>query len=125
MGLPGGLQVRVKSPESSVSTAVVPCWTLPICGVATKSLSVTMATGDDVAMTQPRIADALGIIEGQEVEFEIVEIGESVRAPVKILEGMDGDVSSHDFLPLGLQNKSVAAALEKKSLQSLEKCFLP
>lgn len=100
MGLPGGLQVRVKSPESSLSTALVPCWTLPVYAVAMKSPSVMFSTGDAAALIKPRIAEALGISEGQTVEFEIICIGESVFVPVTISDSITSDVLLHDFFKL-------------------------
>jgi len=102
MSCPGGLVVRVKSPRSSAPYAVTPCWTLPIFAFPSKSYSIMMSIGDDLAVMQPRIAEALEIGEGQTVEFEILGTGESIFAPVTINDSICSDVLLHDFFALGI-----------------------
>lgn len=109
--LPGGLQVRVKAPSDASDSAVVSSWTLPAYGVVNRSPSIMGVTGNDLVVMLPRIAKALGIRNGQTVEFEIVGLpGERVVAPVTIKDGIGSDVLLHDLMHLGLVAKYEAGA---------------
>jgi len=103
--------VRVKSPSEDNDSAVVSSWTLPVYGISMRSPSVMMSFGDDLVVMLPRIAQALGICNGQSVEFEIVGLpGERIVAPVTIKDNMQCDVLLHDLISLGLVAKMEADA---------------
>lgn len=57
-----------------------------------------MVIGEDLVVMRPRIAQALGIRNGQ---TEMVHSrGVSLRAPVKIKDGMCSDILIHDLMHL-------------------------
>eukprot|EP00814_Leptocylindrus_danicus_P004565 CAMPEP_0116014582 /NCGR_PEP_ID=MMETSP0321-20121206/6349_1 /TAXON_ID=163516 /ORGANISM="Leptocylindrus danicus var. danicus, Strain B650" /LENGTH=262 /DNA_ID=CAMNT_0003484233 /DNA_START=383 /DNA_END=1171 /DNA_ORIENTATION=- len=61
-----------------------------------------MATGDDLVVIRPRIAQALNISDGDEVEFLFNEVGESFPLKVKISDQIRSDILIHDLLTLGI-----------------------
>ncbi|KAL3760333.1 hypothetical protein ACHAWU_006331 [Discostella pseudostelligera] len=129
MGVPGAVQVRIRSPrgvEGTEGGAVVSSWTMPIFGAVIRSYSVAMATGDDLVMMKGRIAKALGIRDGDVVEFDLVDVGDTVRLPVKIKDNINSDVLIHDWSSLGIASRSTFT-LEGESVElvSGKTLFLP
>ena len=108
MGVPGALQVRLKSPASQ--KAVVTSWCLPAYAVTLRSASVMAAAAtsgaeEDAVLIRPRIADALAIPDGAIVELDLVEWGETFCLPIKINNSIPSDVLIHDWFALGLLEK--------------------
>ena len=65
-----------------------------------------MATGDDLVVISSRIASALGIRDGQTIEFQLVGVaGVSIKSPVRIRDGMQSDVLLHDLMTLLPMNR--------------------
>lgn len=110
VGVCGAVQVRLSSPrppqeegETSSTSTVVSSWSLPAYVVSMRSYSIMMATGDDLFIVQPRVAEALGIRDNDTVQVEFTEIGEVVTIPhVKISDKISSDVLIHDLGSLNL-----------------------
>ena len=66
---------------------------------------LTLLFGDDLVLMQGRIAELLGIHDGDVVEFELVDVGETIRLPVKINDIIKSDVLIHDWNALGLTSR--------------------
>jgi anaerobic selenocysteine-containing dehydrogenase len=49
-----------------------------------------------------RIAEALGIRDGDVVEFELIDVGDTIRLTVRIRDDISSDVLIHDWLSLGI-----------------------
>lgn len=64
-----------------------------------------MMTGHDLVIIRVRIAEALGIQNGDEVEFLFDEIGEAFHLKVAVNDHISSDVLIHDLLSLGLVEK--------------------
>jgi hypothetical protein len=129
MGVAGAMQVRVKSPRGIKGTneagAVVSSWTMPIFGVPVRSPSVMMATGDDLVLMRGRVAKALGIHNGDVVEFDLVDVGETIQLPVKIKDTIPSDVFIHDWLELGFATKfAFRAGFQEVSLEPSGKTLI-
>ena len=99
---------------------------MPIFGAVIRSYSVAMATGDDLVIMKGRIAKALGIRDGDVVEFDLVDVGDTVRPPVKIKDNINSDVLIHDWSSLGIASRSTFT-LEGLSVElvSGKMLFLP
>ena len=114
MGVAGAVQVRVKSPRgiggggSEPGDAVVSSWTMPIYGAVIRSYSVGSGMGDDLVHIRTRIAEALGIRDGDVVEFDLVDVGDTIRVPVKVIDenSLRPDVLIHDWFALGIATDS-------------------
>jgi ribonuclease HI len=108
----GGAQVKLYAPASAIrsGTAQVPCWNLPAWICAIGSPSVMKAVGNDAnpAVVHPRVAEALGIKDGDSIELDLRGYSEriSVRVTIK-------DIAA-DFLVHPLMG-SVPAAAEIES----------
>ena len=112
MGVTGAVQVRVKSPKGvqgfEAGGAIVSSWTMPIYGCVSRSFTVGRGTGDNEVIMKSRIAEALGIRDGDFVEFELVDVGDTIRLPVKVFDYkyMCTDVLIHDWFYLGIATDS-------------------
>lgn len=123
MGVPGAVQVRLRAPRGG---ARVQSWSLPAYAVCMRSPSVMMATGEDLVLIRPRIAEALSIQNNDEVEFELTEVQERFRLKVKLSNNISSDVLIHDFFALGLASSySADASGEKVKLMSGRELNLP
>lgn len=116
MGIAGAVRVRIKSPRGVDGTepggAIVSSWTMPIYGSTMKSPSLMWATGEDVedlVLMRTRIAQALGIRNGDVVEFDLVDVGDTIRVPVKVVDKVNTDVLIHDWFKLGLATQSMVS----------------
>jgi ribonuclease HI len=98
MGVAGAIQVRLFSPRPTEAT--VNSSTLPAYVAAMRSMSIMMATGEDLFVIKPRVAEPLGIRDGDNVKVELVEVGETVTLKVKIKDGITSDVLIHDLFSL-------------------------
>ncbi|CAJ1964775.1 unnamed protein product [Cylindrotheca closterium] len=126
MGVSGALQVRLKAPRSDNNKAVVQSWCLPAYAVTMRSPSIMMVTGEDLVLIRQRIADALAIQDGDVVDFDLVEWGETIRLPVKIRDNIASDVLIHDWFTLGLvKNFSADSSGETLTLHSGKIITLP
>ena len=103
MGVSGAVQVRVKSPRGG---DFISAWTMPIFAAPVRSYSILTSVGDDLVLMQGRIAETLGIHDGDVVEFELIDVGETIRLPVKINDIIRSDVLIHDWNALGLMAKA-------------------
>jgi len=106
MGVPAALQVTLQAQSQD---ATVRNWSLPAFLVVVRSPSVMFGaggngggTGEDLVIIRSRIADALGIQNGDTVDFFVNEIGETWRLKVKIGDNICSDVLIHDLFDLGL-----------------------
>ena len=108
MGVAGNVQVRIKSPRGGVEGSeaggggIVSSWTMPIFGVVSRPPSRHRAGFDDLVPMQSRIADALGIRNRDVVEFELVDVGETIRLPIWINDTIQSDVEIIDWFKLGI-----------------------
>lgn len=88
----GGAQVKVYAPKSSIldGTAQVPCWDLPgyICILG--SSAVMMAVGRDTnpAIVHTRVAEALGITDGDTIDFDLRGYTERLSLKVTVKDIM-------------------------------------
>ena len=109
MGVPGAVQVRVKSSRgvegTEAGSAIVSSWSMPIFGVVMRSYSILSGIGEDMVIMRSRIAEALGICSGDIVEFELVDVGDTFRFPIKINDNMKCDVLIHDWCTLGIATR--------------------
>jgi hypothetical protein len=105
MGVSGATQVRIFSPRPREAT--VNSSTFPAYVAATRSLSISEVTGDDLFIMRSQVAEALDIRDGDSVKVELVEFGETLTLKVKLKDGLSTDVLIHDLLSLKIA-KSVA-----------------
>ena len=84
--LPGAVQVRLYAPSSSDSDSTVQSWTLPgwILSIASPSVLMGLGETEHPTILHARVAKALGIHDGDVVQFEFVQIGERFRLPVTV-----------------------------------------
>lgn len=107
MGVPGAIQVTLQAPSQD---AMVNSWSLPAFVVSMRSASVMMGinidgpggAGGDLVIIRSRIADALGIQNGDEVDFFVNEIRETWRLRVRIRDDITSDILIHDLFTLKL-----------------------
>ena len=78
---------------------------MPIYAAPLRSYSILTSCGDDLVLMQGRIAELLGIHDGDVVEFELVDVGETIRLPIKINDIIKSDVLIHDWNALGLTSR--------------------
>jgi ribonuclease HI len=123
MGVPGAVQVRVKSPRgvdgAEAGGAIVSSWTMPIYGVVMRSPSVMWGTGDgddNLVLMRTRIAETLGIRSGDIVEFDLVDVGDTVELPVKVMDTISSDILIHDWFTLGLATQYSADSRNGESV---------
>jgi ribonuclease HI len=107
MGLPGAVQVTLRSPrpiDASVET-----WSLPAYGLQMKSPSVGWVTGKDLVVIRSRIAEALNIKDGENVEFTFNETGDKFAFQVKVKDDISSDIIMNGLENLGLTEGSYSA----------------
>eukprot|EP00978_Attheya_sp_CCMP212_P035252 scaffold152149_cov61-Attheya_sp.AAC.1 len=100
MGVSGATQVRLFSPRASES--IVSSSTMPAYMCSIRSPSIMMAAGEDLFVIKPRVAEPLGIRDGDYVKVELVEVGEVFTLKVAVKEGMNSDVLIHDMFSLDI-----------------------
>lgn len=100
MGVPGAVQVRLFSPRNGD----VSSWSLPVWMMGSLSYSVGMALGthEPCIVLNTRVAQAMHIQEGDEVEFEILEAAERFTGAVSVNPNINADVVIHGAGLLGI-----------------------
>ena len=96
-GLTGAVQVRLTSPKGNVRS-----WSLPSYFASMTSPSLGTAVGCPGIGIHKRIADPMGIVDGEAVNMEIVDAGTTVTANVSVLENPMADVIINGAVALGI-----------------------
>lgn len=103
MGVYGVMQVTLRARGlCSENDSSMNRWSLPAYVASMRSPSLSMSTGGDLVIIHPRIATALNIDDGDEVEFLFNEIGDTFLLKVTIRDGISSDVLIHDLMTLGI-----------------------
>ena len=66
-------------------------------------MSVFGSGDDDLVLMKSRIVKTLGIHNRDVVEFELVDVGDTIRLPIKINDNMTCDVLIHDWFSCALR----------------------
>jgi len=112
--------LRAQTPD-----AIADAWTLPAYCCSTASPTIRMAIGEHPCVIQPRVAQALDIRDGDQIEIYFEEIGEYLNVPVKIMNTICSDVIIHDFIGLGMVESVKSYKGETWHLKSGRDFFLP
>ena len=112
MSIPGVTQARVFAPSrvvagdgGNVSANKTTSWTLPVWIIPTPSFSVMQGLGNNCnnAVLHSRIADRLGIRNGDQVEFALTELEDCrFRLPVTVRSSITADFMIHDAIRAGI-----------------------
>jgi len=99
MGVPGALQCRVFAPKGGVQSWSLPVW---VIGMISPSVGQGLGSLDPGVFLNRRIADAMNISDGDNVEFELLDAAERFETPVRIKDDISADVIVHGAIFMGL-----------------------
>jgi hypothetical protein len=88
--LSGAVQVRIFAPEESHPSECIQNWSIPgwVFPMASPSVGWGLKGTSHPTVLHKRIADQMGIVDGDEIEVEFVEYGAHCVLPVHVQDGL-------------------------------------